>query len=115
MFSLKQTVTRFVVPAAAAIAGLALVFGLGAFTPALASPGWMPAVPAAAAAQADNNTHKYYDREHKDYHQWTNKEDHAYRGWLKEQHRDYRTFGKMKRKDQAAYWHWRHEHPDEVR
>jgi hypothetical protein len=70
--------------------------------------------PAPAAAQ-DNHPHRYYDQNRKDYHEWTDQEQHAYREYLKEQHRNYREFNKQNKKQQQAYWHWRHDHPEEYR
>jgi hypothetical protein len=114
MFKVKRALVRFILPSAAAvfIVGLALALGQFAVTPAAAaSPAWGVAGPAAVSPAADD--HRYYDKEHKDYHTWSDREDHAYREWLRDQHREYRTFGKLNRRDQAAYWHWRHEHPED--
>jgi hypothetical protein len=93
MFNLKRT---------ALIVGLALSIG-------------QAATPLAVAAGDKPAHHRYYDKEHKDYHEWTEREEHAYRDYLKDQHREYRDFAKMNHKNQNAYWHWRHEHPEEFR
>ena len=113
MFELKRVILRSILPPAAVgvIVGLVLAFGQPAVaTAASAGPGW--AVSPAGVVPADDHTHRYYDRERKDYHEWTEQEDRIYRNWLKEQHREYREFGKLHRNEQQQYWHWRHEHPD---
>jgi hypothetical protein len=35
------------------------------------------------------------------------------RAYLSEKHSDYRPFTELKQKEQAAYWNWRHSHPDD--
>jgi hypothetical protein len=45
--------------------------------------------------------HRYYDGENR-----------AYRRYLEERHREYVDFDHANRRQQQAYWHWRHEHPD---
>ena len=87
------------------------VLGAALLTPAFIAP---------AAARADDHDrdrdhqreHVYQDRDHHDEHHWDKREDRAYRMYLREQHRRYRTFDRMNDRDQAAYWEWRHEHPD---
>ena len=56
--------------------------------------------------------HRYYDSEHRDYHHWDDGENRAYRHYLEERHREYVDFDRANRRQQQAYWHWRHEHPD---
>jgi hypothetical protein len=58
------------------------------------------------------DTHRYYDRDARDYHQWNDQEDRAYRAYLTEQHREYRGFAKNKAAQQREYFKWRHVHPD---
>jgi hypothetical protein len=67
----------------------------------------------AQPAQDEHKDHRYYDEEHKEYHNWDAHEDAAYRRYLKEQHKSYRAFDKQQAKEQQAYWHWRHDHPDQ--
>jgi hypothetical protein len=117
MLALKHSLLRLILPSAAAvgIAGLVLTFGQPMVaTAASAGPAWAVST-GAAVVPADDHTHRYYDRERKDYHQWNEQEERAYRNWMKEQHREYRDFGKLNRKNQKEYWHWRHEHPEVVR
>ena len=116
MLELKRGFLRSILSSAAAvvIAGLALAFGQPAVaTAASAGPAW--AVSPAAGAPAQDHPHRYYDRERKQYHEWNEQEEHAYRNWMNQQHRKYRDFGKLHRNDQQRYWHWRHDHPDDVR
>ena len=58
------------------------------------------------------DTHRYYDREGRDYHTWNSQEDRAYRTYMTEQRRDYREFRKTKPAQQSEYFRWRHTHPD---
>ena len=114
MLELKRALLRSILPSAAAvvIAGLVLAFGQPAVAMAAsASPAWAVS-PAAGVAPAQDHTHRYYDRERKQYHEWNEQEEHAYRNWVNEQHRKYRDFGKLHRNEQQRYWHWSHEHPD---
>jgi hypothetical protein len=74
-------------------------------TAALAAPAVLRAGP---APQDD----RVYDREHKDYHHWDDHENAAWHRYLAEQHHADREFAKASRKEQAAYWNWRHSHPD---
>jgi len=60
------------------------------------------------------DTHRYYDRDGRDYHSWNGQEDRAYRVYLTEQQRDYREFRRTKVVQQREYFRWRHEHPDNV-
>jgi hypothetical protein len=117
MLELKRVLLRSILPTAAAvvIAGLVLAFGQPVVaTAAAASPALAVSTPA-GVVPADDHTHRYYDRERKDYHEWNEQEEHAYRNWMKEQRREYRDFGKLNRKQQQEYWHWRHDHPEVVR
>jgi len=59
-----------------------------------------------------NDSHKVYDRNHKDYHNWDADEDRSYRQYLGEKHREYRPFSEASQKLQSAYWNWRHGHSD---
>ena len=56
---------------------------------------------------------RYEDKAHHDTHEWNEAEDRAYRRWLEERHMKYHEFRKASKKEQAEYWKWRHEHPDE--
>ncbi|MEO7146017.1 MAG: hypothetical protein ABI165_21190 [Bryobacteraceae bacterium] len=72
--------------------------------------------PAVRAEDHRNDSHhdkRYYDKSGKDYHEFNNNEDRAYRMYLREQHRDYRDFSRENRHQQAQYFTWRHEHPDQ--
>jgi len=60
------------------------------------------------------NNKRYYDREGRDYHVWNEAEDRAYRFYLNDQHLPYREWRTVKGPDQAAYFRWRHTHPDSV-
>jgi hypothetical protein len=57
---------------------------------------------------------RYYDRDGHDYHVWNETEDRAYRFYLTDQHLAYREWRTVKGADQAAYFRWRHTHPDSV-
>jgi hypothetical protein len=61
----------------------------------------------------DHDTHRYYDKNHKDYHQWNDNEEHSYGLFLNENHIQVHAFRKAKPAEQQQYWQWRHEHPDE--
>jgi hypothetical protein len=113
MLELKGALLRSMASVAAVvIAGLVLASGQPAVAMAAsASPAWAVS-PAAGVVPEDDHTHRYYDRERKDYHEWNEQEEHAYRNWLREQRREYRDFRKLHRNDQQRYWHWRHEHPE---
>ena len=63
----------------------------------------------------DHDTHRYYDKNHKDYHQWNDNEDRSYGIFLNENHIQVHTFRKAKPEEQQRYWTWRHDHPDEKR
>jgi len=67
---------------------------------------------ALAAATPQEASVRVYDSHHHDYHNWDDREDHAYRGYLVERHQDYRAYDKQNQRQQAAYWNWRHSHPD---
>lgn len=56
----------------------------------------------------NNERHRFYDREHKDYHNWDDNEDQYYRRYLGERHREYRPFERASRREQREYWNWRH-------
>src|SRR2546421_521860 len=109
MHRFQTALLRFIVPlmVTVALVGAALAFGQTAKTPGTA----------ATAVLVDHHVkvHRYYDRDRKDYHQWTEQEEHAYRDYLKAQRHEYKDFSKMDRKERRDYWHWRHEHPDELR
>jgi hypothetical protein len=45
---------------------------------------------------------------------WNEGEDRAYRFYLNDQHLAYREWRTVKGPDQAAYFRWRHTHPDSV-
>jgi len=64
------------------------------------------------AATPQEASVRVYDSNHHDYHNWNDREDHAYRGYLVERHREYRAYDHQTRRQQAAYWNWRHSHPD---
>jgi hypothetical protein len=69
-----------------------------------------------ATAQDDHERdHKdrVYDREHKDYHHWDENENRAWIRYNQENHHEAHEWAKANRKEQAEYWRWRHEHPDE--
>ena len=55
---------------------------------------------------------RYYDKNHKDYHTWDDREVGVYQRWATDNHIDNRDFSHLKSKQQAEYWDWRHEHPD---
>jgi hypothetical protein len=59
----------------------------------------------------DNENHRYYDRNHKDYHQWDNNEDRAYQRYQTEHHQK-RVFIQLNSRQQGVYWTWRHNNPD---
>ena len=63
------------------------------------------------AGLADAQSHRYYDRDRRDYHEWNEREDRAYRHWLQEQHYKMREWRRATKAQQRAYWRWRHEHP----
>ena len=63
----------------------------------------------------DNHQARYYDSKHKDYHNWDDRENRSYRQWTGENHIGNRDFDHLKRKQQAEYWNWRHDHPDDDR
>jgi hypothetical protein len=60
-----------------------------------------------------DHKNRVYDREHKDYHNWNENENHAWIRFNTENHREAHEFAKANRREQAEYWKWRHEHPDE--
>lgn len=55
---------------------------------------------------------RYYDKEHKDYHQWNESEEKTYHQYWEEQKHPYVDWNHAKAEQRAAYWKWRHEHPD---
>jgi hypothetical protein len=55
---------------------------------------------------------RYYDRAGRDYHVWNEEENRAYNFYLSDQHLPYREWRTVKGADQAAYFRWRHTHPD---
>jgi len=57
---------------------------------------------------------RYFDRDGRDYHVWNEGEDRAYRFYLNDQHLADREWRTVKGPDQAAYFRWRHTHPDTV-
>jgi hypothetical protein len=57
---------------------------------------------------------RYFDRAGGDYHVWNEGEDRAYRFYLNDQHLGNREWRRLKYNDQAAYFQWRHNHPDSV-
>jgi hypothetical protein len=63
----------------------------------------------------DHDTHRYYDRNHKDYHRWDDNEQRSYGIFLNENHIAVHVFRKARPDEQQRYWNWRHEHPDEKR
>ena len=67
------------------------------------------------AQERDSQTRHYEDKAHKDSHEWNDAEDKAYRRYLEEHHKKYHDFDKGSKKQQADYWKWRHEHPDQDR
>src|SRR5580700_2670835 len=60
----------------------------------------------------DKNQNRVYDRSHKDYPNWDANEDRTYRQYRGDTHKEYRPFTETNPKEQAAYWNWRHSHPD---
>ena len=75
---------------------------------ALAAP---VAVMAAPAPQVALQV-RVYDKHHKDYHVWDDNENRSYMRF-RESHRQYNvTFARTSSRQQAAYWNWRHAHPD---
>jgi hypothetical protein len=64
-----------------------------------------------AAVAAEDQPHRYYDRDYKQYHDWNDHEERAYRHWLQERHKAYRSFDRSSRSEQRNYWRWRHSHP----
>ena len=73
------------------------------------------AAPLAIADDRDHDTHRYYDRDHKDYHRWNDNEQRSYGVFLNENHIQVHVFRKAPPTEQQQYWKWRHEHPDEKR
>ena len=63
----------------------------------------------------DHDTHRYYDRSHKDHHRWNDNEQRNYDLFRNENHIQTHTFRQAKPSEQQQYWNWRHEHPDEKR
>jgi hypothetical protein len=63
----------------------------------------------------DHDTHRYYDRDHKEYHRWNDNEQRSYGVFLKENHIQVHVFRKAPPAERQQYWNWRHEHPDEKR
>jgi hypothetical protein len=70
-----------------------------------------PGVGQAAGAPEGRATvlFRVYDRTYRDYHVWDDREDHAYRRYFGYRHRHYRRYSRLSRRQQASYWHWRHE------
>jgi type III secretory pathway component EscR len=64
------------------------------------------------AIQAQDQPHKYYDRDHKDYHVWNDSENTAWTRYQDENHIKAHDWKKANKKEQQAYWNWRHDHPD---
>ncbi len=62
-----------------------------------------------------HDTHRYYDRDHKDYHRWNDNEERSYGIFLNENHIGIHVFRKAPPAEQQRYWNWRHDHPDERR
>jgi hypothetical protein len=85
-------------------------------TAALATP---VAMMAAASPQDDSrhedrqgeNSKRYYDKHHKDYHNWDANEDRSFQRYRTEHH-EKREFIQLNTRQQAAYWNWRHNNPD---
>lgn len=57
---------------------------------------------------------RYYDRQGRDYHTWNEGENRAYNSYLNDQHLPYREWRTVRGPDQAAYFQWRHNHPDSL-
>ncbi len=57
----------------------------------------------------------YYDRDHRDCHIWDEREGRTYQSWEESRHRTHREFSSLRAREQADYWRWRHEHPDNDR
>ena len=55
---------------------------------------------------------RVYDEYHHDYHHWDHREDRAYRFYYSDRHAEYRDYNSLSKNEQAAYWNWRHAHPD---
>ncbi|HLW53006.1 MAG TPA: hypothetical protein VKW06_09185 [Candidatus Angelobacter sp.] len=81
---------------------------------AMAGPVALGATPNAAPGDddRDHQTHRYYDRKHRDYHEWNERESHAYGRWETSYHRRHREFARRRRIEQEQYWSWRHRHAD---
>jgi hypothetical protein len=71
-------------------------------------------LPSTAIAQ-EHGTRTYDDYGHKDKHEWNSREDDAWKRYRDEHHVRQEHFDRLKRKQQAEYWRWRHDHPDERR
>ena len=67
------------------------------------------------AVADDHDTHRYYDREHKDYHSWNDDEQRNYEIFLNEKHIQIHAFRKARPAEQQEYWKWRHEHSESKR
>ena len=116
MHYLKTALIRFILPLAITLIVVGLALAHGQFNSG--GPLWAGtnfAVNGSADRDRGDRPHRYYDRERKDYHKWTEQEERAYKEFLKEQRKEYREFAKADRKERREYWHWRHEHPGEIR
>lgn len=68
-------------------------------------------LPTAATAQ-DHPPRTYTDTAHGDTHEWNAQEDAAWKRYREEHHIKQEEFARASQKQQAAYWKWRHDHPD---
>jgi len=55
---------------------------------------------------------RYYDRDHRDYHQWNEGENRAWHRYWEEQRHEAIEWQRATEAQRAAYWRWRHAHPD---
>jgi len=70
--------------------------------------------PATLKADDHRDDRRYYeDRDRHDRHEWNEAEARAWRHWLREErHERYYDWERANERQRAAYWRWRHEHPD---
>jgi hypothetical protein len=64
--------------------------------------------------QQDTNQQakRYYDKNGKDWHDWNDNENNAYRRYQQDHHKAGNDFAKASSREQAAYFKWRHAHPN---
>jgi hypothetical protein len=81
----------------------------------LATSVFASAYPTSAKPQDAGVSVRVYDSGHKDYHNWDDNEQKAWVEYQDQHHMKHRDFNKASKKEQADYWNWRHEHPDNDR